>query len=60
MAKKNKTGIYGAHVVEQELTYTVREETYQGAKYLVVPVTMMVEGVHNGSMGPLFHSIAEL
>lgn len=40
--------------------YTVREEVYQGKKYMVVPVTMMVEGVHHGSAGPLFHSITEL
>ena len=60
MAKKNKTGVYDAHVIEQEVTYTVRQETYQGVNHLVVPVIMMVEGVHNGSLGPLFHSISEL
>jgi hypothetical protein len=33
---------------------------HQEKPYLVVPVVMMVEGVHNGSQGALFHSIAEL
>ena len=38
----------------------VRTVQHQGAPHLVVPVSMMVEGVHNGSHGPMFHSIAEL
>lgn len=56
----NNNEVYTTQEVEQEVTYTVREETYQNVKHLVVPVIMMVEGVHNGSLGPLFHSIAEL
>jgi hypothetical protein len=40
--------------------YNVQERMHQGRKHLVVPVTMMVEGVHNGSHGPLLHTIAEL
>ncbi len=40
--------------------YTVQEKTYQGKKHLVVPVTMMVEGVHHGSHGPLLHLITDL
>ena len=43
-----------------EAAYTVTEQMHQGKKHLVIPVTMMVEGVHNGSHGPLFHSIEEL
>lgn len=35
--------------------YTTRRESLDGAPYMVVPVTMMVEGVHNGSHGPLYH-----
>ena len=35
--------------------YEIREITYQGRTHLVVPVVMMVEGVHNGSGGPIFH-----
>jgi len=32
----------------------------ENKQYLVVPVVMMVEGVHNGSAGPVFHSAEEL
>lgn len=48
------------HDAKVEEAYSVREETHQGRTHLVIPVTMMVEGVHNGSHGPLFHSIEEL
>jgi len=40
--------------------YTVRREERNGKKYIVVPVTMMVEGVHSGNHGPLYHSAEEL
>lgn len=40
--------------------YTVRREVYKNRTHLVVPVTMMVEGVHNGSHGPLYHPADEL
>jgi hypothetical protein len=40
--------------------YTVRQEVYNGADYLVVPVVMMVEGVHSGSHGPILHLAEEL
>lgn len=40
--------------------YTVKEETLNGRKHLVVPVTMMVEGVHSGSHGPVLHLAEEL
>lgn len=36
-------------------SYTVTEKELEGRKYLVVPVTMIVEGVLNGSQGPLLH-----
>lgn len=41
-------------------TYQIRTEIHQGKTHLVVPVIMMVEGVHSGSRGPLFHSAEEL
>lgn len=44
----------------KEEAYQVTEQMHQGKKHLVIPVTMMVEGVHNGSHGPLFHPIEEL
>ena len=40
--------------------YTIRTETHQGVKHLVVPVIMLKEGVHNGSAGPLLHTQEEL
>ena len=40
--------------------YAVKEKMHLGRKHLVVPMVMMVEGVHNGSHGPLLHTIAEL
>lgn len=38
----------------------VRNETLEGRKYLAVPMVMMVEGVLNGSEGPLFYPSEEL
>lgn len=40
--------------------YEARTETLNNKNYLVVPVIMMQDGVHSGSMGALYHSIAEL
>lgn len=40
--------------------YPIRNETHQGREHIVVPVVMMVEGVHSGSRGPLYHSAYEL
>lgn len=40
--------------------YQIQERQHLGKKHLVVPVTMMVEGVHNGSHGRLLHTIVEL
>ena len=40
--------------------YTIEEKVWNGKDYLVVPVVMMVEGVHNGSRGAIFHSSQEL
>ena len=40
--------------------YEITYQEHQGKKFMVVPVVMMVEGVHHGSMGALFHPINEL
>jgi hypothetical protein len=40
--------------------YTVREELFEGRKHLVVPLVMMVEGVHSGSGGAFYYSAEEL
>lgn len=53
------TAMIGMYQVKAH-NYEPRFETYMGKKHLVVPVVMMVEGVHCGSAGPLFHSIEEL
>lgn len=38
----------------------IRYEMYEGRSHMVVPVIMMVEGVHCGSAGPIFYSSEEL
>lgn len=38
----------------------VRHDTMEGREYLVVPMVMMTEGVHNGSNGPLYYPADEL
>ena len=40
--------------------YTVRQEMLNGRPQIVVPVAMMVEGVHSGSHGPILHLAEEL
>lgn len=40
--------------------YQLRTKKIDGEDHLVVPVVMMVEGVHNGSQGSIYHSIDEL
>jgi len=40
--------------------YTINYRTYKGKKHMVVPIVMMVEGVHNGSHGPLLHKAEDL
>lgn len=40
--------------------YQLRREVFEGKAHIVVPVVMMVEGVHNGSAGPLYHTSEEL
>lgn len=40
--------------------YEIREAQLEGVTHYVVPVVMMVEGVHNGSRGPLLYTSANL
>ena len=40
--------------------YSIQSKILNGKKHIVVPVVMMVEGVHSGSHGPIFHSAEEL
>lgn len=48
------------NIVQINRNYTIRSETLDGKRHIVVPVVMMVEGVHNGSQGPLLHLAEEL
>ena len=38
----------------------IRNEELDGRRYIVVPMVMLVEGVHTGSQGPVYYSVAEL
>jgi len=40
--------------------YDLRFTVHQGEATIIVPVVMMVEGVHHGSYGPLLHRIEDL
>ncbi len=40
--------------------YEIQNKELDGVPHLVVPVVMMVEGVHNGSRGPLLYTTEEL
>jgi len=44
----------------EAVEYAVRTEMHEQKEYLVVPVVMMVEGVHSGSRGPVLHTASEL
>ena len=44
----------------QEEGYEVEIKVHQEKAFLVVPVVMMVEGVHAGNHGPLLHKIEDL
>lgn len=46
--------------ITTNLTGMVRNEKLEGRDYLVVPMVMMVEGVLNGSNGPLYYPAEEL
>ena len=47
-------------VVTTNFTGVVRNDTMEGHDYLVAPMIMIVEGVHEGSNGPLYYPANEL
>lgn len=51
---------YAVYKNKQESDYEVLLTVHQEKPHYVVPVVMMVEGVHNGSRGPVYHTINEL
>lgn len=62
-AIRQANGVVGHSMSQYAQTnsdYTIRFEQHQGKNHLVVPVIMMVEGVHNGSHGPLLHLAEDL
>lgn len=40
--------------------YQIRATNHEGKPHIIVPVVMMVEGVHSGSQGPVLHTAQEL
>ncbi len=51
---------YSVYKSKQKLNYEPKLTIHQEKAHLVIPVVMMVEGVHNGSQGAVYHSIQEL
>lgn len=47
-------------VICNVLPKLVRMDSMEGREYLVVPMVILTEGVHNGSDGPLYYSPEEL
>lgn len=56
---KTKKQVLDIYFVATE-NYTIRREQLSGVDHIVVPVVMMVEGVHSGSHGPILHLAEEL
>ncbi|MFA5049190.1 MAG: DUF2213 domain-containing protein [Patescibacteria group bacterium] len=62
-AIRQANGVVGNSIIVQTISnenYTIRHTTHQGKPFIIVPVIMMVEGVHRGSHGPLLHTIEDL
>lgn len=53
--KQRTTAQYKETTTPQSTHYTTMVRQHQGENHIVVPVIMMVEGVHCGSHGPLLH-----
>lgn len=45
---------------QSNANYVIRREQLNGVDHIVVPVVMMVEGVHSGSHGPILHLAEDL
>jgi hypothetical protein len=63
-AIKQANGVLGNNEMEtyklQVNNYEVEVKQFNGRDHLVIPVVMMVDGVHRGSMGSLLHVKEEL
>jgi hypothetical protein len=53
-------GSYSVYKNKQKLDYEVNFVVHQEKAHIVIPVVMMVEGVHSGNQGAIYHSIEEL
>lgn len=60
MGKKKKNTKVMDVYFQSNPAYTVQHETFDGKDHLVVPVVLMVEGVHSGSHGAILHTAQEL
>ena len=49
-----------SQVTQESQKYSPVSKTWENREYIIVPVVMMVEGVHSGSRGPLLHLASEL
>ena len=56
----NANSAYTEYKEKQVGTYEAELTVHQGRAHYKIPVVMMVEGVHSGSRGALYHSIDEL
>jgi len=59
MTEKVKINELRVYIVSTQ-EYEIRTEVLDNVAYMVVPVVMMVEGVHSGNHGPLLHLAEEL
>lgn len=57
---KNKLGSPEIFTNKLERSYAIQHKKHQGRNHIVVPVTMMVEGVHHGNLGPILYLAEEL
>lgn len=58
--KKERRKQLQVYSQETAVDYEIRTENINGTDYLIVPVVMLVEGVHHGSGGPLLYTADEL
>jgi len=60
MNVNTKNAQYSSYQSKQILSYDTKLVVHQEKAHLVVPVVMMVEGVHSGSRGAMLHTMGEL
>jgi len=54
------SGSYSIYKNKQKLDYEINFVVHQEKAHIIIPVVMMVEGVHHGNQGAIYHSIDEL